>query len=211
MNLSTRFNEIPIDGENEYTQQVSHIWRHTDKTKARFFWSFRSHRKKRIRFIPFPLGVILVKALYHSLSFTNFGSIVLFIVAYLCLFTWRVLNTICTLGKACDIITKHQDEKMATQQISNFVIKQQKSSVTWGKVDMTTSPMQQTSPTHSSLESSFAIKSKMSTLWKIFPFHLYHQLRVIWKLKMDLALGVTASYDVDLEDVGNIWKWTISF
>jgi hypothetical protein len=107
----TRFNEIPIEVYREYTVSIAY-----DVTQTRQKHAFSDHSDllaRRIGLLPYPLGVILVKALYHSLSFKNFGSIFLFILAYFCLFTCRVLNTICTLGKACDIMQKHQNEKIA--------------------------------------------------------------------------------------------------
>jgi transmembrane anterior posterior transformation protein 1 len=140
----TRFNEIPIDVYREYTISLAY-----DVTQTRQKHAFSDHSDlvaRRMGFIPFPLGVVLVKALYHSLSFKNLGSVVLFIAAYFCLFTCRVLNTICTLGKACDVMQKHQDdkiaEKMATQayQPLGSAIKI-KPIIVGGKVDSATSPL----------------------------------------------------------------------
>lgn len=54
---------------------------------------------------------MLIKALYTAVSFDNAAAIILFIIAYLTLVTCRILNTICALGKACDLMQKHQDEK----------------------------------------------------------------------------------------------------
>ncbi|XP_039451655.1 protein TAPT1 homolog [Culex pipiens pallens] len=105
----TRFNEIPVDVYREYTTSLAY-----DMTQTRQKHAFSDHSDlvaRRMGFIPFPLGVVLVKALYHALSFDNAASIALFILAYGVLLSCRVLNTVCTLGKACDLMKKHQDEK----------------------------------------------------------------------------------------------------
>uniref|UniRef100_A0A182VRU2 Cleavage stimulation factor subunit 1 n=1 Tax=Anopheles minimus TaxID=112268 RepID=A0A182VRU2_9DIPT len=105
----TRFNEIPCDVYREYTTSLAY-----DMTQTRQKHAFSDHSDlvaRRMGFIPYPLGVILVKALYHALSFDNAGSIVILLVAFLALLSARVLNTICALGKACDLTQKHQDEK----------------------------------------------------------------------------------------------------
>jgi transmembrane anterior posterior transformation protein 1 len=93
----TRFNEIPVDVYKEYTISLAY-----DMTQTRQKHAFSDHSDlvaRRMGFIPFPLGVILVKALYHALCFENAGSLVIFVIAYLFLISCRVLNTICTLGK----------------------------------------------------------------------------------------------------------------
>ncbi|XP_053681291.1 protein TAPT1 homolog [Anopheles nili] len=105
----TRFNEIPCDVYREYTTSLAY-----DMTQTRQKHAFSDHSDlvaRRMGFIPFPLGVVLVKALYHALSFENAGSVVILFVAFLVLLCARVLNTICALGRACDLTQKHQDEK----------------------------------------------------------------------------------------------------
>uniref|UniRef100_A0A182J9C8 Protein TAPT1 homolog n=1 Tax=Anopheles atroparvus TaxID=41427 RepID=A0A182J9C8_ANOAO len=105
----TRFNEIPCDVYREYTTSLAY-----DMTQTRQKHAFSDHSDlvaRRMGFIPFPLGVVLVKALYHALAFENGGSVVILFVAFLVLLSGRVLNTICALGKACDLTQKHQDEK----------------------------------------------------------------------------------------------------
>ena len=196
----TRFNEIPIDVYKEYTISLAY-----DVTQTRQKHAFSDHSDlvaRRMGFIPFPLGVVLVKALYHSLSFENFGSIVLFFAAYLCLFTCRVLNTICTLGKACDIMQKHQDDKIAEKlatHVPGSIIKL-RPLVVGGKVDSSTSPLHKSpqSPTISSTTPSpIRVISK-------------HNTSLVGssdenRLQIDSTLGATALFsnsDVDLEDMG---------
>lgn len=105
----TRFNELPADVYTEYTISLAY-----DMTQTRQKHAFSDHSDlvaRRMGFIPFPLGVVLIKALYTAVSFDNAASIILFVIAYLTLVTCRILNTICALGKACDLMQKHQDEK----------------------------------------------------------------------------------------------------
>lgn len=134
----TRFNEIPTDVYKEYTTSLAY-----DMTQTRQKHAFSDHSDlvaRRMGFIPFPLGVVLLKALYHALSFQNLASILIFVVAVCCLLSCRVLNTICTLGKACDIMRKHREERtggITANVISSVAKKSMKSSI---KVDTASSP-----------------------------------------------------------------------
>jgi hypothetical protein len=143
---------------------------------------------RRMGFIPFPLGVVLVKALYHALSFQNLGSIILFLLGFVFLLSCRILNTICTLGKACDIMQKHQEEKNLANTTST-----NKKFVKSQRVDSSCSPFHQN------------LLPKVNTV---------PDLKVVKRLsnssssdeniKIDNSLGATALFsnsDVDLEDV----------
>lgn len=204
----TRFNEIPIDVYKEYTTSIAY-----DVTQTRQKHAFSDHSDlvaRRMGFISYPLGVVLVKALYHSLSFTNIGSIVLLIVAYLCLFSWRVLNTICTLGKACDIMQKHQDEKMAekmaTHQQTPISVIKKTAPVVGGKVvdEKSTTPLHRPSPTQIQPDSTTSSDPKR-VLYKSISISPASSTETSLKMKMDSTLGATALFsnsDVDLDDMG---------
>lgn len=105
----TRFNELPVDVYREYTISLAY-----DMTQTRQKHAFSDHSDlvaRRMGFIPFPLGVVLIKALHSAVSFNNKMSFILFVLAYLTLAVCRILNTICALGKACDLMQQHQDDK----------------------------------------------------------------------------------------------------
>lgn len=105
----TRFNELPADVYKEYTISLAY-----DMTQTRQKHAFSDHSdlvSRRMGFIPYPLGIVLIKALYTAISFDSFAAVALFAVAYIMLLTCRILNTVCTLGKACDLMQKHQDDK----------------------------------------------------------------------------------------------------
>lgn len=204
----TRFNEIPIDVYKEYTISIAY-----DVTQTRQKHAFSDHSDlvaRRMGFIPFPLGVVLVKALYHSLSFRNFGSIVLFIAAYLCLFTCRVLNTICTLGKACDIMQKHQDDKIAEKlatQVPGSIIKTKPALVS-GKVDSATSPLHKMPLMKLPPPQSPIVSSSTPSPIRTLPSKNQAMSAASSEenhLKISETLGATALFsnsDVDLEDMG---------
>lgn len=64
-------------------------------------------------FIPLPLGVVMVRVLCHALHLDGPAAVVLLIISYLCLASFRVLNSVVILGKACDLISQHQQDKAA--------------------------------------------------------------------------------------------------
>lgn len=107
----TRFNELPADVYKEFTISLAY-----DMTQTRQKHAFSDHSDlvaRRMGFIPYPLGVVLIKALYSAIKIENFASILLFFIAFATLVSCRILNTICALGKACDLMQTHQKEKQS--------------------------------------------------------------------------------------------------
>lgn len=197
----TRFNEIPIEVYKEYTISLAY-----DMTQTRQRHAFSDHSDlvaRRMGFIAFPLGVVLVKALFHALTLDTVVSISIFVVAYCCVLSFRVLNTICTLGKACEIMQKHQEEKVAAVSTTSII----KIKPVVHKVDIATSPFH-TNPIiiHPRLLQSLSTPNPSP----IRLLSIKHQplsgssSEDSHHLKMDSTLGATALFsnsDVDLEDV----------
>lgn len=107
----TRFNELPADVYKEFTISLAY-----DMTQTRQKHAFSDHSDlvaRRMGFIPFPLGVVLIKALYSAVPIENTASVLLIVMAFVTLISCRILNTICALGKACDLMETHQKEKAA--------------------------------------------------------------------------------------------------
>lgn len=105
----TRFNELPADVYKEFTISLAY-----DMTQTRQKHAFSDHSDlvaRRMGFIPFPLGVVLIKALYSAIPIENAASVLLVVMAFVTLISCRILNTICALGKACDLMEQHQKEK----------------------------------------------------------------------------------------------------
>ncbi len=67
---------------------------------------------RRMGFIPLPLGVLSTRIVSQSVKITDYGSVVIFFLAYLCLVSFRILSNIITLGKACDLIDTHQKQRV---------------------------------------------------------------------------------------------------
>lgn len=107
----TRFNELPSDVYREYTISLAY-----DMTQTRQKHAFSDHSDlvaRRMGFIPFPLGVVLLKTLYTAITIDNVPAVLLIFCAYLAIVLCRVLNCICALGKACDLMHSHQKERHA--------------------------------------------------------------------------------------------------
>lgn len=105
----TRFNELPADVYKEFTVSLAY-----DMTQTRQKHAFSDHSDlvaRRMGFIPFPLGVVLVKALYSSIPIDSLAAVILLAIAFITLLSCRILNTICSLGKACDLLKTHQKDK----------------------------------------------------------------------------------------------------
>ncbi|TMW41106.1 hypothetical protein DOY81_013814 [Sarcophaga bullata] len=105
----TRFNELPEYIYREYTTSLAY-----DMTQTRQKHAFSDHSDlvaRRMGFIPFPLAVVLIKAIYSAVPFNNLGAWILFLLAYVFALGLRICLTICALGKACKLMKEHQDEK----------------------------------------------------------------------------------------------------
>lgn len=105
----TRFNELPESIYREYTTSLAY-----DMTQTRQKHAFSDHSDlvaRRMGFIPFPLAVVLIKAIYTAVSFHNLAAWLLFLLAYLFALGLRICLTICALGKACKLMKEHQTER----------------------------------------------------------------------------------------------------
>uniref|UniRef100_A0A336JWR6 CSON001856 protein n=1 Tax=Culicoides sonorensis TaxID=179676 RepID=A0A336JWR6_CULSO len=188
----TRFNEIPCDVYREYTISLAY-----DMAQTRQKHAFSDHSDlvaRRMGFIPFPLGVVLVKALYHAVSIENFmAGLIIFIVSYIFLVSCRILNTICALGKACDLMTKHEEEKIEKLPQTPGHKTVNKSLNT---SDMATSPIHQVTTLHRS-QSQIMDNICMSPEDKHGPIE-----NDIIRETSDLgATAILSNSDVDLDDV----------
>lgn len=194
----TRFNEIPVDVYREYTTSLAY-----DMTQTRQKHAFSDHSDlvaRRMGFIPFPLGVILVKALYHAITFDNAASIVVFLVGYGVLLSCRLLNNICTLGKACDLMQKHQDEKNQSNQNSGPTSStpiQYSRNANKPTTDIATSPIHHSNHT---LQRSQTVGSAVHTIpHNKTTDHLSDS--VICRTSVLGATALFSNSDVDLDDV----------
>ena len=64
-------------------------------------------------FIPLPLGVLATRIVSQSVEISNYGAVLVLLLAFLCLASFRILSNIVTLGKACDLIDTHQKQRAA--------------------------------------------------------------------------------------------------
>lgn len=113
----TRFNELQVDVYKDYTISLAY-----DMAQTRQKHAFSDHSDlvaRRMGFIPLPLGVVMIRVLVNAIHLEGMASLILFILAYLCLYTFRILNGLIILGKACDFISQHKQEKASVQSPSS--------------------------------------------------------------------------------------------
>ncbi|KYB29435.1 protein TAPT1 homolog [Tribolium castaneum] len=109
----TRFNELQLDVYRDYTTSLAY-----DMAQTRQKHAFSDHSDlvaRRMGFIPLPLGVVMIRVLVSAIHINDFASVILFILAYFCLGSFKVLNSLLILGKACDLIAQHKQEKATVQ------------------------------------------------------------------------------------------------
>ncbi|GLV31140.1 uncharacterized protein CBL_12214 [Carabus blaptoides fortunei] len=105
-----------VDVYKDYTTSLAY-----DMAQTRQKHAFSDHSDlvaRRMGFIPLPLGVVMIRVLGNAIQLEGIASLFIFIIAYLCLYTFRILNGLIILGKACDFIAQHRQEKASVQSPS---------------------------------------------------------------------------------------------
>lgn len=109
----TRFNELQVDVYRDYTTSLAY-----DLAQTRQKHAFSDHSDlvaRRMGFIPLPLGVVMIRVLSQAVHITNISGLFLVLLAYFCICTHRVLNSIIILGRACSLIAQHKQDKATNQ------------------------------------------------------------------------------------------------
>ncbi|KAJ8961994.1 hypothetical protein NQ314_005776 [Rhamnusium bicolor] len=136
----TRFNELNLDVYRDYTTSLAY-----DMAQTRQKHAFSDHSDlvaRRMGFIPLPLGVVMIRVLIHSITIDDLPSIIVFFVAYLCLGSFKVLNSLLILGKACNLIAQHKQEKASLNSpCNNRSNSPLPISLNKSKIDIATSPV----------------------------------------------------------------------
>ncbi|TRY76158.1 hypothetical protein TCAL_03511 [Tigriopus californicus] len=108
----TRFNEVSAEVYKDYTISLAYD---LAQTKQKHALSDHSDLvSRRMGFMPLPLGVVMIRVIWTSIRFNGWGAGIVFVLAYLCLLTFRILGSIVILGKACDLIDQHQAKQKET-------------------------------------------------------------------------------------------------
>ncbi|KAL7643625.1 UNVERIFIED_CONTAM: hypothetical protein RMT77_005608 [Armadillidium vulgare] len=105
----TRFNDIPVDAYKDYSLLIA-----SDLITCKQKYAFSDHSDlvaRRMAFIPLPLGVVIFRILNQSIKITNAAGVLLFVLAFLCLLSFRVFNGIVILGMACDRINSAEIQR----------------------------------------------------------------------------------------------------
>lgn len=125
----TRFNDIPADAYKDYTVLLA-----SDLIMCKQKYAYSDHSDlvaRRMGFIPLPLGVVMYRILSQSIRLTSPASYIVLGVGFLCLLSFRVLNGIIILGKACDLIESAERRRARNESVSENTEK--KSSSTCNK------------------------------------------------------------------------------
>lgn len=110
----TRFNELQVDVYRDYTTSLAY-----DMAQTRQKHAFSDHSDlvaRRMGFIPLPLGVVMIRVLAHAVHINDISSLIICVVAYFCLGSFKILNSIVILGRACSLIYQHKCEKLSSNQ-----------------------------------------------------------------------------------------------
>ena len=146
----TRFNEIPSEVYKDYTINLAYDLAQTKQKHA-----FSDHSdivSRRMGFIPLPLSVVIIRVIGTAVKGSSTGTMFLFVLGYFCLVSLRILCSIVILGKACDLIDHHQQNKRSASMTAVSPIKHING----------TSPTQVNIPQHTNNETSKTTKISSS-------------------------------------------------
>lgn len=113
----TRFNELQVDVYKDYTISLAY-----DMAQTRQKHAFSDHSDlvaRRMGFIPLPLGVVMIRVLSNAIHIEGLASFCLLTLALTCLYSFRILTSLVILGKACDLISQHKQDKATLQSPLN--------------------------------------------------------------------------------------------
>ena len=110
----TRFNELPVDVYKDYTTSLAYD---TAQTRQRHAISDHSDLvARRMGFIPLPLGVVMVRVLVQALQVNTPAGVLLLVLAYVCVASFRLLNSLIILGKAVDLMTTFESQQTSPEK-----------------------------------------------------------------------------------------------
>lgn len=168
----TRFNDIPADAYKDYTVLLA-----SDLIMCKQKYAYSDHSDlvaRRMGFIPLPLGVVMYRILSQSIRLTSPGSYLVLAVGFLCLLSFRVLNGIIILGKACDLIEGAEKRRARMESTSDNTEKSSKVSEKGNassagsketlKVEVATSPIRGWSMPPQTLASGERVQVKRQSL-----------------------------------------------
>ncbi|XP_028130186.2 protein TAPT1 homolog isoform X1 [Diabrotica virgifera virgifera] len=132
----TRFNELNLDVYRDYTTSLAY-----DVAQTRQKHAFSDHCDlvaRRMGFIPLPLGVVIIRVLFHCVNIEDLGSIVILFFVFLFLTSLKVLNSLLILARACYLISQHKMDKSLNSPNNNRC---NSPLVTRSRTDTATSPL----------------------------------------------------------------------
>lgn len=135
----TRFNELNLDVYKDYTTSLAY-----DVAQTRQKHAFSDHSDlvaRRMGFIPLPLGVVMTRVLASSIKIENLPSVFIFVIVYLCVVSFKILNSLFILGKACKLITQHKQEKASLYSPGSNKLNSPLNVSSKNKIDIATSPL----------------------------------------------------------------------
>ncbi|KAK9877949.1 hypothetical protein WA026_020170 [Henosepilachna vigintioctopunctata] len=105
----TKFNDLPLDIYRDYTTSLAYDMAQTRQKHA--FTDCCDLVARRMGFIPLPLGVVLIRILMATVTIDNGFTIFKCFLIYFILIQLKILNCILVMGRACDLINQHKQDK----------------------------------------------------------------------------------------------------
>ncbi|CAI2352514.1 unnamed protein product [Caenorhabditis sp. 36 PRJEB53466] len=103
----TKFNEINAEVYKDFTITIAFdVIRSRDQSA---FSDYSDQVSRRMGFIPIPLSIMIIRVLSQTFSLDNWGSILVFVIGWLLVFSIKICNGVIMLGKACQHVKRFRD------------------------------------------------------------------------------------------------------
>ncbi|ODM96279.1 Protein TAPT1 [Orchesella cincta] len=127
----TRFNELPLTVYENYTRSLAYDMAESVKRKSTYggFGDYSDVVGRRLGFVPLPLAIVLIRVIspMWRINSNVVGVVVLSILGYVALASFRVLNLIVLVGKAVRIIDEHAGREAIAEEnekcVKNSILK----------------------------------------------------------------------------------------
>ncbi|TKR86361.1 hypothetical protein L596_010967 [Steinernema carpocapsae] len=103
----TKFNEINAKVYQDFTTTIAFdVVRGHDESA---FSDYSDQVSRRMGFIPIPLTVVLIRVIAQSINMEGRITVFLFVLAWIVIFTIKILNGIIVYGQACNYVQRYRN------------------------------------------------------------------------------------------------------
>ncbi|XP_041368796.1 transmembrane anterior posterior transformation protein 1 homolog isoform X2 [Gigantopelta aegis] len=111
----TKFNEISSDAYQDFT--VNLIQDMASSRQKHAFTDLGDQVSRRMGFTPIPLACLLIRIVSKSIKISGYLGLAVMVLLYLCLLTFKMINSIILLGHGSRVLARHRQKSGKTKPL----------------------------------------------------------------------------------------------